>query len=902
LSDNSTAAQRLSAALSDRYRVTRELGAGGMATVYLAHDLKHERDVAIKVLHPDLGAALGGERFLSEIRTTARLQHPHILPLLDSGDADGLLYYVMPLVTGETLRARLERERQLPIADAVRIAREVASALDYAHRQNVIHRDIKPENILLHDGSALVADFGIALAVQSAGGQRMTQTGLSLGTPQYMSPEQAMGERTIDARSDIYALGAVTYEMLSGDAPFLGSNVQAIVAKVLSEKPTALHTLRDTVPEHIESAVLTALAKLPADRFASAAEFATALGAAASTTMVSGARRATPPSRAARIVRLAPWALTVGLAAALAVVYARQPAAGASSGLPSRQQVALWQYQMPSPLDAGATRLGNEAAIAPDGSAIVFTDSTPAGRILMRKARDATDASPIPGTEGGIAPFYSPDGKWIAFLTLKGQLRKVPAAGGGAVTIVESNTASAFGGSAWLSDGSIVYNMGRDLKRVSADGATMPPINIAASGSSAGGQNDVVSIDALPESRGFLFTVCRSACAVGSDTWVYDAKADSARLLLPRALGAWYSPTGHVLYTNRENGLYAVPFDVTTLTITGGAFSVIDGVLPTKFALSSSGAALYSIDRTTASASGLVWVSRDGRMEPVDSSWRARFDYPAISPDGRSIAVSVRDKTTDLWLWRSNGTRTKVQSNAPTNWRPSWSGDGQSLAFVTVRDVNGSDSLAATPVMARADGTGGATPLVGGRVNYFEVELSRDGQWMVLRTDAAGSSAARLSRLYARRRTGDTTLRLVPTGDVSALQPALSPDGQWLAYGSGAVVGSREIVVQSFPDAQQRVVVSGAGGSEPRWSSNGRELYYTLGGQMMAVSVPPGPVFTPGPPRALFSVAGYVAARNRAQYDVSPDGQRFLMIRANSASQVVYVENWFAELLAKGKQ
>ena len=207
--------ERLTAALADRYRIDRELGQGGMATVYLAHDIKHEREVAIKVLHPDLGAALGAERFLSEIKTTAKLQHPHILPLLDSGEADSLLYYVMPLVTGETLRARLERERQLPVADAVRVAREVASALDYAHRQGVIHRDIKPENILLHDGSAVVADFGITLAVQTAGGQRMTQTGLSLGTPQYMSPEQAMGERVIDARSDIYALGAVTYEMLA---------------------------------------------------------------------------------------------------------------------------------------------------------------------------------------------------------------------------------------------------------------------------------------------------------------------------------------------------------------------------------------------------------------------------------------------------------------------------------------------------------------------------------------------------------------------------------------------------------------------------------------------------------------------------------------------------------------
>ena len=269
------------------------------------------------MLHPDLGAALSGERFLTEIRTTARLQHPHILPLLDSGEADGLLYYVMPLVTGETLRARLERERQLPIADAVRITREVASALDYAHRQNVIHRDIKPENILLHDGSALVADFGIVLAVQSAAGQRMTQTGLSLGTPQYMSPEQAMGERAIDARSDLYALGAVTYEMLAGDAPFLGSNVQAIVAKVLSEKPTPLHMLRDTVPEHIEAAVLMALAKLPADRFASAAEFASALAASPTTGVASGARRAVPPSRTARLLGVLPWAVAATLGAVL---------------------------------------------------------------------------------------------------------------------------------------------------------------------------------------------------------------------------------------------------------------------------------------------------------------------------------------------------------------------------------------------------------------------------------------------------------------------------------------------------------------------------------------------------------------------------------------------------------
>jgi eukaryotic-like serine/threonine-protein kinase len=220
-------------ALSERYTLARELGAGGMATVYLARDLKHERDVAIKVLRPELAAVIGADRFLSEIRTTANLQHPHILPLFDSGTLSiespspdsrltTHLYYVMPFVEGESLRDRLEREKQLPIADAVRIASEVASALDYAHRRGIIHRDIKPENILLHDGQALVADFGIALAATSAG-SRMTETGMSLGTPHYMSPEQAMGERSLDARSDIYALGAMTYEMLVGDPPFTGA-------------------------------------------------------------------------------------------------------------------------------------------------------------------------------------------------------------------------------------------------------------------------------------------------------------------------------------------------------------------------------------------------------------------------------------------------------------------------------------------------------------------------------------------------------------------------------------------------------------------------------------------------------------------------------------------------------
>src|SRR5258707_1046324 len=270
--------QRLSSALADRYRLERQLGAGGMATVYLAHDIKHDRHVALKVLKPELAAVLGAERFVVEIKTTAALQHPHILPLFDSGTADGFLYYVMPYIEGETLRTKLDRETQLGIEEAVRITREVADALDYAHRHGVIHRDIKPENILLHDGRPMVADFGIALALSAAAGGRMTETGLSLGTPHYMSPEQATAEKELSNRSDIYSLGCVLYEMLTGNPPHTGASAQQIIMKIVTEEAAPVTKLRKSVPPNVAAAVSKSLEKLPADRFANAAEFGAALG------------------------------------------------------------------------------------------------------------------------------------------------------------------------------------------------------------------------------------------------------------------------------------------------------------------------------------------------------------------------------------------------------------------------------------------------------------------------------------------------------------------------------------------------------------------------------------------------------------------------------------------------
>ena len=342
---------RLFTALADQYRIEREIGSGGMATVYLARDLKHDRDVAVKVLRPALAAVLGTNRFLNEIRISARLDHPHILTLIDSGAADGFLYYVMPFVRGESLRDRLKREKQLGIDEALDITKQITSALDYAHRQGIVHRDIKPENILIHEGEAMLADFGIAMAVKEAGGNRLTESGVSLGTPQYMSPEQATSDRPLDARSDIYSIAAVLYEMLAGEPPHTGASVQAVIAKLLTERPIRLRVIRDTVPEAVDAAVAKALAKLPTDRYATASDFARAL------TTPRVPRLTTSPAR-----RWVPLVVGAGIAAAAA----------------SAAALLLARDRAPPPLAdrVQLTLTGNAIApsLSPDGTRFAFAE------------------------------------------------------------------------------------------------------------------------------------------------------------------------------------------------------------------------------------------------------------------------------------------------------------------------------------------------------------------------------------------------------------------------------------------------------------------------------------------------------------------------------------------------
>jgi serine/threonine protein kinase/Tol biopolymer transport system component len=393
--------ERLIAALRDSYRLEGELGAGGMATVYRARDLKHDRTVAVKVLRPDLAAILGADRFLAEIKTTAALQHPHILPLFDSGEAAGYLYYVMPLVEGESLRDRLGREKQLSMEEAIRITTEVAGALDYAHRHGVIHRDIKPENVLLHEGTALLADFGVALAVKEAGGPRLTETGASVGTPQYMSPEQATGERELDARSDLYALAAVLYEMLTGEPPHSGPSPRAVVAKLMTAEPVAIQVLRPGVPPAVEQAVTRALAKVPADRFNTVAEFARAV-AQVSTPPAPMPGAVAPASRAPRIIVAA--VIVVAIVVVLLVLRNRPLDLSTENTRPVTNEPGV-EFQ---------------PALSPDGSQVAFVTGRQGRQVIaIRRIVSAAGAGEvIPGKDVDgtqMLPRWSADGETLRF-------------------------------------------------------------------------------------------------------------------------------------------------------------------------------------------------------------------------------------------------------------------------------------------------------------------------------------------------------------------------------------------------------------------------------------------------------------------------------------------------------
>ncbi len=883
------AQSRLTTALAGRYTIERELGAGGMATVYLAHDVRHDRKVALKLLRPELAAILGGERFLKEIRLTANLQHPHILGLHDSGEVDGLVYYVMPYVEGESLRQRLTREHQLPIDEAIRLASEVASALDYAHRHGVIHRDIKPENILLHDGAALVADFGIALAAsRSDGGTRLTETGMSLGTPHYMSPEQAMGEREITAKSDVYALGCVVYEMLSGEPPFTGPTAQAIVARVMTEQPRSLTLQRHSIPSHVEAAVNRALEKLPADRFASAAQFAEALTRPELT-----ATRTVAPAPPARMAN--PWRRWFTVAAGTAIVFGAVAAWGwlrAPRAVTTRQYISLGDsVRMTTQLPA--------MALSPDGSLFVFRDDRQNGRLWIKRRGDLA-LTPLTGTERAQYPFFSPDGQWIGF-TADSHLKKVPVSGGTSVTVADS-VAAGFGGATWLDDGSIVYvpNNLLELRRVSANGGPTSLVLRSKDVSIIGGGtgNPV----GLPGSHAVLFQLCASSC-VSMSVHVLDLRTGKEKPLVDDAANAWYLPDGRLFYVRRDGVGFVAPFDLKRLEITGTAVPVLDGVAVSasfgfaQLVWSRSGALVY--ERTTgagATENVVVRVTRDGSVTPMDTAWYGAFNSIALSPDGRRLAVSSGFGTAvSIWIKQlDHGPFTRLTFNGQDR-RPFWSPDGRSVAFV--RDSGGSSAIYSRP----ADGSGDDRLLV--RIDRLVQEgaWSADGRWIIVRTDNGQAGAGDIVAVPV----GGGAPLPIATSPFTELNPALSPDGRWLTYTSDES-GTHEVYVRPFPNATAgRWQVSNGGGSEPRWSRDGRTLFYIDGGaRLNAVSVQSAPTFTVGQRTALFDAANFVLAGFHQSYDVTPDGRAFLFISprrtaTTEAPQLVWVENWFADLATR---
>jgi serine/threonine-protein kinase len=712
----------LRAALADRYRVERELGAGGMATVYLAHDLKHERQVAIKVLHQDLAAALGAERFLAEIKTTAKLQHPHILPLLDSGEAAGLLYYVMPYVAGESLRDRLQREKQLPIDDAVRIAREVADALGHAHGQGIIHRDIKPENILLQEGHALVADFGIALAVQSAGGQRMTQTGLSLGTPQYMSPEQAMGEKAIDARSDIYALGAVTYEMLTGEPPFTGATVQAIVAKVMSAEPERPTLMRRSLPTQIEDAVLWALAKLPADRPSTAEHYSAALSGGASL----GATRQRVPTRSDRRRRTAMSAGIAVVAATLGamLMYFANAEVSAKDGAVRRLSIVLPDSIPLAFVGEAPHRIGRRSlALSPDGSTLAYVGWYGKRTYLFVRRLEDNKVRRLEGTEGAYAPFFSPDGAWVGFLA-NHVLKKVALAGGAPVVIVQAPETYA---ATWMEDGRILFAINEGDR----------PMLVPSSGSDSARAVALPCIStpfALPGNKAFLgscFPIVAPFIGVLGDSTprVLTPNGFERRTTVPVMMPSsspQADPLGFLLAVG-DGRLHALRFSMKDQRASGQWLALDEGVreelfgIAAQFAISNEGTLAY-VPGENIEHSVLVVEDRAGTVDTLPYPV-ARYWNPSFAPDGRRIAVSVRgDAAVELQVLDALGREPPVtlyRSSEKFN-DPVWTPTGDTIIFT---HTNGQADGMRIMRIAAAGGSPAVT-----LPNHWFFAFSRDGQ------------------------------------------------------------------------------------------------------------------------------------------------------------------------------
>jgi serine/threonine-protein kinase len=864
-------AAALAEALRDRYELERELGAGGMATVYLARDLKHHRPVALKVLRTELAAVIGAKRFLQEIETTANLQHPHILPLHDSGEVGGTAYYVMPYVEGESLRDRLRREKQLPIEVAVRIATEVASALDYAHRKGVVHRDIKPENILLHEGQALVADFGIALALSAAGGTRMTETGLSLGTPHYMSPEQAMGEREITGRSDVYALGCVLYEMLTGDPPFTGSTAQAIVAQVVTEAPRPMIPRRHTIPPQIEAAVLRALEKLPADRFATPAEFAQALAAAPAQVT----RTSAVPTAAQR-PRVGPW-----IAALVPVLLLAAGLAWYFRGPRDKARPLVASLLPPPGCDFDEVGNSNLVQLSPDGSRLAFVAACGEDRSIWVRTMDTGENRRLGGTAGAIYPFWSADGRSLGFFADE-RLKRIEVDGG---AIRDLAPAPDGRGGSWNADGIILYapDLFDAIYRIPAGGGSPEP---ATRLPQSAGTNMTQRLPYfLPDGKHFLFS---EGVSTGPEGRLMAGTLGTleSRQVLERTSNVTYAEG--LLFYVLDGVLLAQPFDARGMRLSGNAVPVASGLETWIFRF---------LGNYSYSAGRLVYreaVLPQARIEWFDPRSGARstllehgaYSGMRLSPDGRHLLVTRPEGRTSrehVWLYEvAEGSWSRLTRKPEVDYHMTWMPDSR---HVVLQPENGD-----TAYFVSVDGAEFQTVAKGPNANPIL-------DWVPGSEGAIGQRQVRETGFDLVRWSG---VRDSLLGEVLYATPAderlprVSPDGRYVAYVSNQS-GRQEVYLARLPRAtgERQVSLDGASGNFRRgalaWSRTLPVLYFLgPGGVLHAVPVATSSELRIGKPGIVPDAPG-----NIGWIETAPDGRLLLLYNDQSTSApLTLVENW----------
>jgi len=893
---------RLNDALSGRYRVESLLGEGGMAVVYLAHDLRHGRPVALKVLKPELAAVVGADRFLAEIKTTANLQHPHILPLFDSGHADGMLFYVMPYVDGESLRGRLDRERQLPVDEALRIATNLAEALDYAHRQGVIHRDIKPANILLRDGMPVIADFGIALAVTAGGAGRLTETGLSLGTPHYMSPEQATGDVHVGPATDIYAVGCVLFEMLVGEPPYTGGTPQAILGKVIAGEDVSATKHRSTVPPHVDAAIRKAIERVPADRFATAEAMTRALADR-------GFRHGESMTSTASARRSARRSVALVCAGALAGVAAVALWPGADSA-PASPEVMRFVLATPGGDSLSSGTLNQDVAISRDGRLIAYTGSAASGaspQIYLRSL-DRLESTPVAGAVGHN-PFFSPDGAWIGFVDAADPrtVKRVPTQGGTPETVATlPSNVPYIAGATWGADGRLIVGTGATsgLFRSSPGGGVVENLTQ--------GQHHWPS---LIEGRDAVLIMDHANGSMRLA--VLDLRTSEVKPLGLEGTSPRYVPTGDLVYTTADGAVWAAPFDVKLLQVVGSPVRRLTGVdikvVPegaANFSVSDNGRVVYGAYAPRSRViTNLVSVARDGSRS-ILTRLDGRAMYPRFSPDGARIAFGlIADNTNsrDLWVFDvARGALTRVTFGG-SNWVvPVWSPDGRSLTYA---DGTGADNRVLTTT---ADGSGVSDTLLPLAARRFPTSWSPDGRTLAYYAGGEAGTNSSPRDVWLLRRDGDRQATepfvVTPFSEAGAI---FSPDGRWLAFVSDKS-GRNEVYVRPIDGSGWEVTISVGGGSEPVWAPSRDRMYYRHDGDLMTVSIEDaGSRLNVGTPQRVledpYRRDDQGAAGSLANYDAMPGGGGFVMVEDSApedslvpaSARLRLVLNWFEELRAR---